>query len=236
MDNFNQKMRVVNPDKAGLNSFFKKVYTYMALALIVTGVTAYLGATIFRQQIIVLFSSGIAQLALLGVMFGIVWTFSRRVFQNPAQAFGMLMGYSVLNGVFFSTIGLMYNLSTIAAALSTTALLFAGMAIYGLVTKRSMASMGSILFGGVIALIVGGIINIFFFNSVVYFFLSIVGVIVFGLLTAYDMNRLKAMYLEHGGQGQVTLEQSLAVSGALSLYMDFINLFIYILRLFGGRD
>lgn len=232
MDNFKPKMRVVNPDSAGLNSFFKRVYSYMTMALLVTAGTAYLGATIFRAQIIAIFSSGISQLALIAVMFGIVWMFSRRVLQNPAQAFGMLMGYAVINGVFFSTIGLMFNLSTIAAALLTTALLFAGMAVYGFTTKRSMASMGAILFGGVMALIIGGIINIFFFNSIVFLFLSVVGVIVFALLTAYDMNRLKTMYNEYGGQGQATVEQGLAVSGALSLYMDFINLFIYILRLF----
>ena len=128
----------------------------------------------------------------------------------------------------------------IASAFFTTALLFAGMAFYGVTTKKSLSSMSAILFGSVIALIIGGIINLFFFNSIVYFFLSVVGVIVFALMTAYDMNRLKAMYLEGGLQGDATLVQGLAVSGALSLYMDFINLFLYILRLFtafgGSRD
>lgn len=80
----------------------------------------------------------------------------------------------------------------------------------------------------------------FFFNSIVYLFLSVVGVVVFAIMTAYDMNRLKTMYIEYGSQGDATMTQGLAVSGALSLYMDFINLFIYILRLFtafgGSRD
>jgi FtsH-binding integral membrane protein len=80
-------------------------------------------------------------------------------------------------------------------------------------------------------LIIGGIINLFFFNSVVYFFLSVVGVLVFAVMTAYDMNRLKALYLENG-EKSAQMTQSIAVSGALNLYMDFINLFIYILQLF----
>ena len=233
MNDFNDNnARLVNPDVEGLNAFFKKTYTYMFLALLVTAVTAWLGATMFAYQISVLFSSNFTQLALIAVMFGIVWVFSRKVFQNPAQAFGILMAYAVINGIFFSVIGLMFQFTMIASAFVTTAVLFGGMAFFGLVTKKSLASMGSILFGSVIALIIGGIINLFFFNSIVYMFLSVVGVIVFALLTAYDMNRLKAMYLEYGGQGNATMEQGLAVSGALSLYMDFINLFIYILRLF----
>lgn len=98
--------------------------------------------------------------------------------------------------------------------------------------------MSSILFGSLIALIIGGIINLFFFNSIVYMFLSVVGVIVFALFTAYDMNRLKAMYMQFAGDAD--MEQGMAVSGALSLYMDFINLFIYMIQLFtafgGSRD
>ncbi len=238
----NTNMKVLNPDKEGFNKFLKKVYSYMAMALLVTAITAYLGATVFQAQIIRIFSSNISQLVMLGVMFGFVWVFSRQVFKNPAQAFGMLIAYALLNGLFFSTIGIMYNLDTIAYAFITTSVLFASMAIYGTTTKKSMDSMGSILFGSVIALIIGGIINMFFFNNIVFFFLSIVGVIVFALLTAYDMNKLKSMYYENinSNQGSMNIEQGLAVSSALSLYMDFINMFIYILRLFSifgnGRD
>jgi FtsH-binding integral membrane protein len=232
MDNYNSEPRVVNTDARALNAHFRKIYLYMALALLVTAVTAFVGATMFAQQVVVIFSSGISQLILMGVLFGFVWMFSRRVYENPGQAFGMLMGYAVLNGVVFAVYGIMYDFSLIASAFFTTAFLFAGMAFYGFTTKKSMASMGSILFGAVIALIIGSVINLFFFNSVVYLAISVIGVVVFALLTAYDMNRLKAEYMQYGGQGNATLEQGLAVSGALSLYMDFINLFLYILRLF----
>lgn len=241
MDNFGfeqQKPRLVNPDMQGLNSFFKKVYTYMALALLVTAVTAYLGITMFARQIATIFSSPISSIIMIGVVFGFVYLFGKRVYQNPAQAFGMLMGFAVLNGLMFTVIGMVTPIGTLATAFLTTAFLFAGMALYGVTTKKSMASMSSILFGSLIALIIGGIINLFFFNSIVYMFLSVVGVIVFALFTAYDMNRLKAMYMQFAGDAD--MEQGMAVSGALSLYMDFINLFIYMIQLFtafgGSRD
>ncbi|WP_195226304.1 Bax inhibitor-1/YccA family protein [Weissella confusa] len=241
MDNFGfeqQEPRLVNPDMQGLNSFFKKVYTYMALALLVTAVTAYLGITMFARQIATIFSSPISSIIMIGVVFGFVYLFGKRVYQNPAQAFGMLMGFAVLNGLMFTVIGIVTPIGTLATAFLTTAFLFAGMALYGVTTKKSMASMSSILFGSLIALIIGGIINLFFFNSIVYMFLSVVGVIVFALFTAYDMNRLKAMYMQFAGDAD--MEQGMAVSGALSLYMDFINLFIYMIQLFtafgGSRD
>ena len=241
MDNFGfeqQEPRLVNPDMQGLNSFFKKVYTYMALALLVTAVTAYLGITMFARQIATIFSSPISSVIMIGVVFGFVYLFGKRVYQNPAQAFGMLMGFAVLNGLMFTVIGMVTPIGTLATAFLTTAFLFAGMALYGVTTKKSMSSMSSILFGSLIALIIGGIINLFFFNSIVYMFLSVVGVIVFALFTAYDMNRLKAMYMQFAGDAD--MEQGMAVSGALSLYMDFINLFIYMIQLFtafgGSRD
>jgi FtsH-binding integral membrane protein len=227
MDNFEQQEpRLVNPDASGLNNFFKKVYLYMALALMVTAGTAYIGATVFAAPIVRIFSSPISSLIIFGIMMGFVWLFSSRVYRNPAQAFGMLMGFAVLNGFTFTVIGLTVNFGLIALAFLTTSFLFVGMAAYGYFTKKSLASLSSILFGSLIALIIGGIINLFFFNSVVYFFLSVVGVLVFAVMTAYDMNRLKALYLENG-EKSAQMTQSIAVSGALNLYMDFINLFIY---------
>ena len=102
MDNFqNQEPRIVNPDASGLNNFFKKVYSYMALALLVTAVTAYLGTTFFAAPIVRIFSSPISSLIIFGIMMGFVWLFSSRVYKNPAQAFGMLMGFAVLNGYIY---------------------------------------------------------------------------------------------------------------------------------------
>ena len=142
MDNFGfeqQEPRLVNPDMQGLNSFFKKVYTYMALALLVTAVTAYLGITMFARQIATIFSSPISSIIMIGVVFGFVYLFGKRVYQNPAQAFGMLMGFAVLNGLMFTVIGMVTPIGTLATAFLTTAFLFPGMAMYGVTNKKSMA-------------------------------------------------------------------------------------------------
>lgn len=236
MDNYNyENPRVVNQDTQGLNAFFRKVYTYMGLALLVTFVTAYIGVTVFPNQIAAMFTSATSSLIMLAIMIGFVFLFSRKVMTNPGAAFGMLMGFSVLNGATFAVIGLTVAMPTIIFAFLTTVFLFVGMAAYGFLTKKSMASMGSILFGSVIALIIANIVNLFWFNDTMYLLISVIGVVVFALYTAYDMNKLKEMYYEYGYvDGRTT--QGLAVSGALSLYMDFINLFIYLIRLFSSRD
>ncbi|MHC8464065.1 Bax inhibitor-1/YccA family protein [Weissella tructae] len=234
MDNY-ENPRVVNQDSAGLNAFFRKVYTYMGLALLVTFVTAYIGVTVFPRQIATIFSSPASSLVMLAIMVGFVFLFSRKVMTNPGAAFGMLMGFAVLNGATFAVIGMTVEMPTIIFAFLTTVFLFAGMAAYGFLTKKSMASWGSILLGAVIALIIANIINLFFFNQTMYLLVSVIGVVVFALYTAYDMNMLKKMYYEYGNVDARTT-QGLAVSGALSLYMDFINLFIYLIRLFSSRD
>ena len=236
MDNYNyEEPRVVNQNSDGLNAFFRKVYTYMGLALLVTFVTAYIGVTVFPVQILTIFTSPTSSLIMFAILIGFVFLFSRKVMANPGAAFGMLMGFAVLNGATFAVIGLTVAMPTIIAAFLTTVFLFAGMAAYGFLTKKSMASMGSILFGAVIALIIANIINMFWFNDTMYMIVSVVGVLVFSLYTAYDMNKLKEMYYEFG-QTDARTTQGLAVSGALSLYMDFINLFIYLIRLFSSRD
>jgi FtsH-binding integral membrane protein len=133
MDNFEQQEpRLVNPDASGLNNFFKKVYLYMALALMVTAGTAYIGATVFAAPIVRIFSSPISSLIIFGIMMGFVWLFSSRVYRNPAQAFGMLMGFAVLNGFTFTVIGLTVNFGLIALAFLTTSFLFVGMAVIGI--------------------------------------------------------------------------------------------------------
>ncbi|MCM0582206.1 Bax inhibitor-1/YccA family protein [Weissella diestrammenae] len=234
MDNFSfnhEEPRIVNPDASGLNAFFRKVYSFMGMALLVTAASSFLGVTVFAKQVIALTTGLVPSLIMFALLMGIGVMAARATMSNPGRAFGLLMAYSVLMGVFLTTLFMMMNLQTIFAAFITTAALFGGMATYGLVTRRDMTKMSSLLFGSVIALVVGGLINLFFFNSIVYLAISVIGVVVFALMTAYDMNKLKQMYYQVAGQQ--TAEQGVAVYGALTLYLDFINLFIYILRLFG---
>lgn len=235
MNNFGQENpRIINPDVAGMNSFFRKIYSYVAMAMLVSAATAYLGVTFFAPQIAAIFSSTLGSLLLFGLMLVFVAIMSRKVFTNPGAAFGMLMGYAVMNGVFFSVIGLTINARIIGMAFLSTAFLYIGMAAYGWLTKKSMASMRTFLMGALIALIVASLINIFFFNSLVYLLTSVIGIIVFALLTAYDVNTIKQQYNQYltAGQGDVRIEQGLAISGALNLYLDFINMFMYFIQLF----
>ncbi|MDR3190738.1 MAG: Bax inhibitor-1/YccA family protein [Lactobacillaceae bacterium] len=222
--------RLVNPDKAGLNAFFTKVYSYMFMALLVTAVTAYVGIAVFGAAIYAMMSNLVTILILGALLMGLASMAARSATRNPGKAFGLLMAYSVVMGVFMTSVAMTASLPMIFTAFVTTSAVFGGMALYGVTTKRDMSGMAAMLFGAVIALIIGSIINLFFFNSIVYMAISVIGVIVFALMTAYDMNRLKKLYFEVAGSAQG--EQGIAVYGALTLYVDFINLFIYILRLF----
>ncbi|WP_419155637.1 Bax inhibitor-1 family protein [Weissella minor] len=239
MNNYDQSS-LSNTEASGLNRFFMKVYQYMAIALLVSFVTAYIGVRFFAQQIAAIFSTPMMSLVMFAVMIGFVYLFSKRVYSNPGAAFGMLMGYAVLNGATFAVIGLSFQVATIGMALAGADALFVGMAFYGFTTKRSLASMRGVLMGALIGLILVGLLQIFFFNNIVYMVTAMVGVVVFALMTAYDMNTLKQMYLEFNQSGAgATAEQGLAVSGALSLYLDFVNLFLYLLQLFtafGNND
>lgn len=232
MDNLRSKEpRLVNPGASGLNSFFLKVYSYMGMALLVTAATVFIGVTMFAQQILALTTGIVPTLVLFAILFGISWVAARSAMTNPARSFGLLMAYSVIMGLFFTSILLYMTPQTIILAFITTAALFMGMALYGATTKRDMSKLGTIIFGAVFALIIGGLLNIFIGGTVLYMLISWAGVIIFAIITAYDMNRLKQMYLQIAGNHQA--EQGVAVYGALSLYLDFINLFLYILRIFG---
>jgi FtsH-binding integral membrane protein len=150
---------------------------------------------------------------------------------SPLTAAGMFLLYSALVGITTSVIFLVYTSSSIVSSFVIAAGMFGGMAVFGTFTRRSLAGWGQFLFMGLIGLIIAMVVSIFWFNDLLMFVISIVGVIVFTGLTAYDAQRLKqmAVALPDGRVG------SYAVVGALSLYLDFINLFFFILRLFGGR-
>jgi FtsH-binding integral membrane protein len=163
---------------------------------------------------------------------GLVFFLSMRVDKvAPATAAGLFMIYSATVGITASVILLVYTGTSIVSTFMITSGMFGAMAVYGTLTKRSLAGVGQFLFMGLIGLIIASIVNIFWADSALYFVISVVGVIVFTGLTAWDAQRLKqmAVALPDGRVG------SYAVVGALSLYLDFINLFFFLLRLIGGR-
>ncbi len=145
----------------------------------------------------------------------------------------LFMLYSFINGLTLASIFIAYRLGTISTAFVTAAALFGAMAIYGKMTKKDISGWGSFLRMGLFGIIIAMVINIFIGSEAMDFVISGVGVFVFAGLTAWDMQKLKSYYYSYGETG---LANNIAIMGALSLYLDFINIFIFLLRIFGSRD
>lgn len=214
-----------------ISAFLRKVYGWMFLGLALTAVVAFgtagspavLGAVLGNR--LIFFGIILAELAL-------VWYLSARVSQlAPAAAGGLFLLYSALNGVTLSVILLSFTGASVANAFLTTSVMFGALAVYGSVTKRSLAGVGQFAFMGLIGVVVASIVGIFWQNSMLQFVVSVAGVVVFTGLTMWDAQRLKGMALQLEGDAAA----SHAVVGALALYLDFINLFLFVLRLFGRR-
>lgn len=215
--------------------FLAKVFNWMAIGLGLTGFIAFFSA-----------ESGIAARIVASPLFiimilvelGMVFYLSARVDKIQAStATGLFVGYAVLNGLTLSTIFLAYTRSSIAGTFFITAGMFGAMAVYGLVTKRDLSGLGSFLFMGLIGVIIASVVNMFMQSSAMSWVISMAGVLVFTGLTAYDVQRIKTI----GEQGIMTqggeAVRKGAIMGALALYLDFINLFIMMLRFVGGsRD
>lgn len=214
-----------------VTAFLSKVYGWMFLGLLITAGTALVVASSpFLIETLIL--NRLLFWGLILGQLGLVFFLSLRVEKvAPATAAGLFLLYSAMVGVTTSVILLIYTGASIVSTFMITAGMFGAMAVYGSFTKRSLAGVGQFMFMGLIGLIIASIVNIFWANSALYFVISVVGVIVFTGLTAWDAQRLKAMAvaLPDGRVG------SYAVVGALSLYLDFINLFFFLLRLLGGR-
>jgi FtsH-binding integral membrane protein len=215
--------------------FLAKVFNWMAIGLGLTGIVAY--ATAYSGLATVLISSPLFFVLILGEL-GLVFYLSARIDKIQAgTATGLFVGYAALNGLTLSMIFLAYTSSSIAGTFFITAGMFGAMAIYGLVTKRDLSGFGSFLFMGLIGIIIASIVNIFLNSSSLYWAISMIGVFIFTGLTAWDVQKIKRMG-EEGilEQGEVAIRKG-AIMGALALYLDFINLFLMLLRFFGGaRD
>jgi FtsH-binding integral membrane protein len=215
--------------------FLAKVFNWMAAGLGITGVVAY--GTAASGLAVRIINSPLFLVLALGTL-GLVFFLSARIDKIQAStASALFIGYSVLNGLFFSTIFLRYTGSSIASTFVITAGMFGAMAVYGLVTKRDLSGWGSFLFMGLIGLIIASIVNIFLKSTGVYWVTSMIGVLIFTGLTAYDVQKIKKMG-EEGimAQGREAITKG-SIMGALALYLDFINLFLMLLRFFGGsRD
>ena len=224
--------REVNADAVGLNRFLTRMYGNMALAVLVSALTAYLS-----KVVVVNFFAAHAGMVWLMLLLPIALTFgiSASAQRNPVGSFIMLMVTAVIYGFVFSLIAGAYTGANIAAAFLSSAAIFVYLAIYGTVTKRDLSRAGSQASAALIALIIAWIINMFLQSPAITYIFSFIAVIIFVVLTAWDAQKMKNLYLQYGNQTSVS---GLAVVGALQLYLDFINLFIQLLQIFGmsNRD
>ena len=211
----------------------RKVYVCMALALVLTGVTAYGVATspglitAIATNKILFFGLIIAEFALV---FGVSGAINRI---SLTTATLMFVAYSIINGALLSFLFLAYTMSSITSVFFLTAGTFAAMAVIGYTTKKDLTSIGRILFMALIGIIIATVVNMFIGSSGLNTIISYVGVLIFVGLTAYDSQKIKEMLVVAGDHGEAG--QKLALLGALTLYLDFINLFIYLLRIFGQK-
>ena len=215
----------------GLRDYMLRVYNYMASALALTGIVAWVAAAGGRDSFIAhIYNTPIMWLVILAPL-GLVMLMSFGINRlSVAASQGIFWLYAALMGLSMSTIFLVYTYSSIARVFFITAAMFAGMSLYGYTTRRDLSRFGSFLFMGLIGIVVAMLVNIFLRSPAIYWAISVVGVLVFTGLTAYDTQSIKEMYYEGDGY---ELAGKKAIMGALRLYLDFINLFMMLLRLMG---
>lgn len=227
----NQVIQSVN---TAYRTLMGKVYLWMTLALAVTGLTSLYVASSPGLVQSIFASRGTFWLLVIAEL-ALVFILSARIMNMSFSTAGIMFAlYSVLNGVTMSFIFIAYTSTSIATAFFVTAGMFAAMSFIGFVTKKDLSSFGSFFTMALIGLIIASVVNIFLNSSVMYWIITYVGVLLFVGLTAYDTQKIKQMLIEYGDEVNDST-QKLALIGSLSLYLDFINLFLYILRLFGNN-
>lgn len=227
---------------AGLRAYMLRVYNYMAIGVGLTGVSAWIvfqmavtqvggqmALTPFGQT---LFQTGFYWVLLLAPL-GLVFFLSFRIQHlAPATAQALFFFYAILLGVSLAPIFLMYTNASIARVFFISAASFGALSLYGYTTQRDLSPFGSFLIMGLFGIIIASLVNIFLASNALQFVISVVGVLVFAGLTAWDTQRIKEMYSVNDDG---TVASRKAIMGALTLYLDFINLFLMLLRLFGDR-
>ena len=212
----------------------RKVYVWMTLALVITGTTAY-GVATSPGLLMAIATNQLLFWGLIIAEFGLVVAISAAINKlSLTTATLLFVLYSVINGATLSFIFAVYTMSSIASVFFITAGTFAVMAVIGYTTKKDLTSMGKILFMALIGIIIATLVNIFLKSTGLQMIVSYLGVLIFVGLTAYDSQKIKQMLLTAPDAGEGA--QKIALLGALSLYLDFVNLFIYLLRIFGRRE
>ena len=231
---FLDQSTLIDVDSTVVSSVLKRVYLWMTFALVITGLTAMY--VVKSQPILeLIFSSEHSILVLFLAQLGVVWFLSARIYKlSFGVATLLFVLYSILTGVVLSSIFFVYTFGSIANVFLITAGTFAAVSCFGYFTKSDLSKWGTYLFMGLIGLIIASLVNWFLKSAMLYWIASYVGVAIFVGLTAYDTQKIKEMIQENSMEGEVATNR-IALMGALSLYLDFINLFLYLLRIFGRR-
>jgi uncharacterized protein len=222
---------------AGLRSYMLSVYNYMASGVLLTGIVALLFANSSLINLIVNPATGhatplfwIALFAPLGLVMWLSFGINR---MSAGTAQAIFWVYAALVGVQFSSLFVVYTGASVAQAFFATAAAFLGLSLYGYTTKRDLSAMGTFLIMGVVGLLVAMVVNLFLRSTGLDLAISAIGVLIFAGLTAYDTQKIKSIYFTVAGNGEAIAKT--AVIGALNLYLDFINMFLFLLRFMGDR-
>lgn len=217
---------------AGLRTHMLRVYNFMMLGLAVTGLVAMLVASTPALYVPIFTTplKWVVMLAPLAFIMVLSWRFDR---MSVGALQGTFWAFCAVMGVSMASIFLVFTGASVARVFFITAAMFAGMSLWGYTTKADLSKMGAFLMMGLMGIVIASLVNIFVGSTAIQFAISVIGVLVFTGLTAYDTQRIKEEYAEHYGQDTNT---KLAVMGALSLYLNFINLFQMLMQLMGQRE
>lgn len=222
-------------DNTALNRFFGKIYGVVAMGIGLSALVSFLAVTVFQQLLYSLLSAGsiVMMLVMLGQI-ALVVSASTMAAKNSPMALPIFLVYSVTNGLTISMVLMFYTTETVALAFLSAALMFAIMAVIGMTTKKNLSGMAQALRAALWGILIASVINIFLRSSGISFAMSIVSVLVFSGLIAYDNQRIRDVFEQTGGN----VQNGWVVSMALQLYLDFVNLFLNLLRIFGmmNRD
>jgi FtsH-binding integral membrane protein len=232
----NQRTQMLSQVKNRERSILKNVYLWMTAGLAMTGVVSYAVAT--NHTLLRMFlGSSVSFLFIIFAQFGLVIYLSARLQKMAStSAIAAFMGYSILTGITLSVIFYAYSGLVISRAFFTTAASFGGMSLYGMTTKRDLDGIGHYLIMGLWGIIIASLINMFLGSANVYYIISIIGVLVFLGLTAWDTQKIRKMNDAYGSSMDEETYIKLSIIGALMLYLDFINIFLFLLRIFGRNN
>lgn len=238
-NNFQQSIDSGVYEQSLAKSFMAKVFTYMFVGLFITGFIAwYFHTSGLVGEYLINFTTGsvyplyyIAAFAPLGFVFAMSLGYNR--LSAPTMLI-LFISFALLMGISFSTLFIRYNLGDIYSAFFSASSVFAIMAVVGYTTTTDLTKLGNILYIGLIGIVIAMVVNFFMQSSLMSYVISVLGVVIFTGLTAYDVQKLKR--IGEGSEIGTASTQKRAVYGALTLYLDFINLFLFLLRLIGGRD